>query len=149
MPIKIEWLIENRVILSTSYGVVTFEEAIRANDEFISFLQEGYAVTGKKVHILSDAKKVLKQPGALEVRDVFTHLTDPACGDVMVGGLGNPFLLFFAKVVTSVLNTKVSLYNTPEQAITALQSQDPTLPELLPVYRKIRHLPNPDSDDNP
>lgn len=142
MPIKIEWLIENYVVLSTSHGSVTVEESIQSNEELLKFVHLGYAATGKKVHTVSDAKKVLKQPSPLEVRNVFTYLTDPACGEVVVGGIGNPLLYFFAKVVGTVVNVKVSMYDSIEQALHALQAKDSTLPDLIAAYRHLK-----DNDD--
>jgi hypothetical protein len=138
MPVKNQWLIPNKVIVSRSDGVVTKDELITSNEAIIAFIWEGYTATQQKVHVLADARKVTRQPSALEARHIFTYLEELGCGEIVVGGVGNPFLYFFAKVVGKIANMRVQVYESPEQALLALQDKDRSWPNLLEAYQQIK-----------
>jgi hypothetical protein len=137
MPIDISWLLENRVIHVHPSGVATLEEFAAVNDTIIQMIHQGVANGASAVHIFVNAIQLRQQPSPLEVRRVFTHTAEPGLGWSVVGGVGNPVIIFFTKIITSAAASKTRIFETPDQALDFLRRKDESLPDLLTIYQQM------------
>lgn len=129
-----QWLVPNQVIYSHPSGAVTLADLSSGNEEILVLLKTGYEITQKPIHLIVDTSSVITQPSPLETRRVFTYMRDPRLGWTMVGGLGNPLLYFFTKLVSSFIISKTVICPTLEHALDQLRRKDPSLPDLLVEY---------------
>lgn len=132
---KTKWLIEHRLILCSCEGVVILEHVKQTCRQLVLLLTEGHKASGQKPHLIADASQLTKQPNPLHAYSYLSYRYDSCWGEIMVGGIGNNFLYVFTKVLAEMVTTKFSVYESPRQALTALQSKDLTLPNLAGIYR--------------
>jgi hypothetical protein len=138
MPTSNHWLVPNRVIYSHPNSIVTLEELSKANTEIIQMLRQAYAITNQPVHLIIDSSNVAKQPSPLDTRRVFTYMKEPSLGWTMIGGIGNPMLYFFTRMVSSLVMSRTIICETPAHALEMLQFKDPTLSDLVTLYREMK-----------
>jgi hypothetical protein len=134
MPVTVHWLIPNRAILFTGFGTVLLPELVEGNSLILELLAQGQP----PIHVVSDTSQNLTFPSPLDMRNAVTYLNSPVVGQAVVGGVGNMFLHFIVKMMGKMTNKPITLHNSVEEALRYLQRQDPSLPDLMSVYREYK-----------
>ena len=126
MPVQVEWLIPNRVIISHLFGVIRLEDVESLLAQQQNFVAEGCPL----VHHISDGLNIK----SIEIRlKTFQLLMkgvpmSPKFGwhiDVTT----NPVTRMTSTLVSQFLPVHVRTYSTVEEAIRFLKEIDPTLQE--------------------
>lgn len=134
MPTTVQSFVPHHVLRIHVYGDLQLSEVIQSNDEVTRLLDEAHAITGGKIHILVDTHYLVRQPSPFDLHQAYTFLNHPALGEVVVGGIGNPLVVFLSKLVGKMAGVSVGVYDTAEQALAILQKRDASLPDLLEIY---------------
>lgn len=128
MTYKVEWLVEQRVVLSTFSGNLTIEDARSQVKEANTLLRQGIPLT----HALIDMTKVEKLPSlSLASEFMSTDLTDirEKLGWTIIV-TNNKFLKFASSLFVPMFKVRQRFVGTMDEALALLQEEDNTLPPL-------------------
>ncbi len=123
MPYEIRWHQDKRIIHGRLYGVVTLDDLSQWTPEILRYVQMGDA----PVHLLADLHDIEKFPMSISaLKSVLQREVDPKMGWVVTLG-GPSALMTFSYVLARLFKVNLRVADTMSEAVSALQSVDPTL----------------------
>lgn len=147
MSARVEWLYRDRIIHQQFYGNMTPDDITYVTEATGPLMAAGTM----PIHTLVDARFVEKYPTNLQaLRQAITSPASDRLGWVVMLNNGNPVLKFISAVLAQVaiINVRMRIFDTPEQALGFLLSMDSSLDRDLlttPVPDAPR-IPDPDED---
>lgn len=131
MPYRVEWLLENRVVLSVYTGLMSLEDARGQVREANALLRQGIPLT----HSVIDMTEVTRLP-PLQATSEFmsTDLTDvrDKLGWTLII-TNNKFLKFASSLFVPMFKVRQRFFGSMDEALKFLQEDDSTLPPLKKV----------------
>lgn len=133
MPIKIYWLLENRVSYFKYIGDITLEELAEASEMGIRMLEE--STNTLLVHTIQDGEAMGSFPRNLAQVNEITKQSHAheRMGWMVSSNTLDPITRFVAETVGKLSKTRQRFTDTVEEALTFLNYVDSTLPELSEV----------------
>jgi hypothetical protein len=127
MPVEVSWLVENRVVYSRSFGILSVSQVHEAAAQSTQMMDTGT----KFVHLIANATDVEKFSFSLAdiARSFRGFPTSPNMGWTLTVS-SNTMHRFFASIVVQMGSSRQRVFNTLEEAIAFLQSVDETLPPI-------------------
>lgn len=130
MERRLLWLVEDRVIYSSTKGALTVEDFPVLDADIISMME---ASTASQVHILTDISEMTTMPNVLQMAKL-KYITHPKIG-FFVTQSRNPLEQFVGKTVGQMLKTKYKFVNTLEDGVRFLTQIDDLPPEEELIQR--------------
>ena len=145
MPVRVGWLIPQRIVVVESRGVVTDEEFFELDKRGLEYLKKSPA---PKVYVLFDNTHLTNQPGFVTQTKAKVGKHEKLGMSIVVGAT-NPFLKFVSSAATQFLGIRLRFVDDMETACDILQSliTDRTLPPIKEVDW-IEHI-NWETKDSP
>jgi hypothetical protein len=133
MPAQIIAYVPDRVCYIPTQGVYSAEEFFQVDSAAVQMVEQSPAAT---VHFITDYRAVTQLP-PVTVQSKAQIGSHPKLGWVLVIQNGNKFMQFATTVLAGIFKARLRYFTTFEEAITFLQTADPTLPDLQdPRYRQ-------------
>jgi hypothetical protein len=126
MSARVEWLYRDRIIHQQFYGNLTIADITYVTEATGPLMAAGAA----PIHTLVDARFVEKYPANLPaLRQAVTSTASDKLGWVIMLNNGNPVLKFISAVLAQVaiVNVRMRIFDTPDQALHFLLSMDSSL----------------------
>jgi hypothetical protein len=124
MPIENYWLVENRVLITRLEGNITLDEFLEVSREGTRMIDSGIA----PVYSVVDMTQLTHFPMRVnELKAIADLGTSSKLSWIMVYGLKNSLVQFFASVFTQILRTNYRVFKTQHEAldmISKLEGQD-------------------------
>jgi len=132
MPIKIGWLVENRISYYGYYGDVSVEELQQGQPIGQKMLSECEAPL---LHTIQDNTHMTSFPSnaAFLVKITRALLSHPRMGWMVTVGIENQFIQKLAAFVAQISRTRYRTFNTLDEAIAFLAYVDETLPDMTGI----------------
>ncbi len=129
MPVQVEWLLENRIIIVKSHGILTV-------DDFRNSAREVTRMIGSCdtpcVHIVMDDTLVTEIPRSISsMRHATTWLDHPRLGWAVCYGTEDRFITFVSQMVARVTRIRYRRVADYGEAIALLQAKDGSLPQIV------------------
>lgn len=139
MNVKIDWLIEKRVIYAQYPAVVDADNIRDADVRINALLNEGT----ERVHLINDTRFIEKFPTNIaQLHKITSFLRNPNLG-WSIGVAESKMLTFIGSVLVQIgSNTRYRIYKTIEETTAFLQNQDTSVDwsaarlDLIPVREK-------------
>jgi hypothetical protein len=132
MPIKLDWYLENRVIIITAEGDYADEELINLDGQVIQYLDQS---TAPLVHMIMDRQGTNHIPSIKSVTMV-KWPKHPRYGWTLVVGSSNPFQRFVVALANNLFKGRQRNFDTFDEALDFLNEVDSTLPPLRALKNK-------------
>ncbi|MGB1287540.1 MAG: hypothetical protein ACPG7F_13455 [Aggregatilineales bacterium] len=126
MPVKIEWLVEGRVIFVHAAGEFTSTELKTMDDRIIQLLDSS---TWKRVHVLSSTGDLTSIPD-LETLRTLQYFRHPRLGWTVACGFTSLFRRHSTHLIGRALNLRFRLVKTLEEGAHSLNYVEKDLPDL-------------------
>lgn len=134
MPVKVGWLVENRISYFKYTGDVTIEEVTEAAAIGLEFLYQSDAPLIHSIQDNSEQTSFPKEVGQL-MKSVRTALSDPKMGWMMTVGLEGDVIRFVVTLVGRIARTRHRMFDTLEETVEFLQHVDTSLPDLSNIQQ--------------
>ncbi|MBC8170452.1 MAG: hypothetical protein H7X77_02230 [Anaerolineae bacterium] len=128
MPYHIDWLVKDRVLLTTFSGVLTLDELIEFIDTIMLEIQQGQPM----VHHVSNSLGMERVEFSLKTLQTLTRAKK------IVDALGwqidinrNPLLKMISGIASQFANARTRTFATADEAISFLKERDQTLADLI------------------
>jgi hypothetical protein len=126
MAYKMGWLVEGRIALIYLSDIITTDEAFHFDPDILPYLEHGRE---SHVHLLFDMSGLEKLPG-ITTLNKFRWPKHPRVGWVIGYPEPGPMISFVALMTAQIFRSRYRTTNTLEEALTFLQQEDATLPDL-------------------
>lgn len=135
MNVRLEWLIENRVMLLTLQGDICEDDFVGMGDQLAAMMDAGDA----PIHLIADSSRQSKPLLDIHAtRSIFSVLRSDKFGwAIHIGGTNNRAVGMISSVISQMLGIRYRPFDTIEDAIAFIEDQDPSLEkETLAVLMK-------------
>lgn len=136
MPVHLQWLYKDRIVLQQFHGILTTEDITQMVDSSEKMVDQGTA----PVHTLVDSMYLVKYPTNLAtMRRAISTTPNTKLGWVILVQQNNPLLKFLGSMLAqlAVKNVRLRIFDNHVQALEFLVSMDSTLTD------EVRHLALP------
>jgi hypothetical protein len=132
MPVKIGWLVENRISYFRYEGDVTVEEVAEASRIGILLLEQS---DHELIHSLQDSRFQKSFPSNINVlaKTVREALAHPQMGWLISVGIDNDLIRFVATLVSKLTRTRHRVIADYDEALAFLNKADSSLPDLTNI----------------
>ena len=127
MPVEVSWLVENRVVYTRSFGVLSISQVHEAAAQSTGMMNTGI----KPVHLITNATDI--ERFTFNLPDIAKSFRGfPASPNMGWTLTVSPHAMhrFFASIVVQMGSSRQRVFNTLEEAMAFLQSIDETLPPI-------------------
>ncbi|MEZ4670937.1 MAG: hypothetical protein R3E39_23790 [Anaerolineae bacterium] len=129
MPYSVEWLVEQRILVSRYYGEITLEDARGQITQANALLRTGIPL----VHSIVDMTGVTNNPSIQMVKELrlidMSGIRDKMGWTIIL--TNNTLLKFASSLFVPILQLRQRFFADMDEALAFLQDEDPTLPPLL------------------
>ena len=143
MSVRIDWLVENRVIIWESSNRVTLQEYAIGNQRLREMLAQTRRQGIDNVHIFVDGFRVESAPtNILAMKQNFTYLKEGGYDWQVICVRQPRFYQICINFAFSFANQHIIVEDDLVDGLRFLQEKDETLPDLLESYRRwVRRAP--------
>ena len=138
MPVTMEWLVTNRVVIIVLKGTMSLDEIRQMDSDLNTMLEEGYAKSGSPVHMVVQGRELINISHPLDAVKMSTIQHNQAFGIMIVSGISNPIVNFVGKLYGSITGKKVMMAASMDAALETLKKQDSSLTNLAEAYKIFR-----------
>jgi len=126
MSSQLNWLLENRVILTFNQGIVTDQDMFDNDEPVTAYMNQ---CSAPLVHMIVDHRKGIGTPSSKAMAQL-NWPKHPKMGWIILVGMANPFQKFVVAVTSNFFKTRMRMLNTMDEALDFLNQVDSTLPSL-------------------
>lgn len=142
MPVRVGWLLKDRIFVVASRGKVTDEEFFELDSLALEYLKQSPHL---KVHVIFDNTHLDNQPGFVTQTKAKVGRHEKF-GMAIVVGATNPFIKFVSSAATQFLGIRLRFVDDMDTACDILQNM---LPDAkLPQYDQVDWVEHIDWDIN-
>ncbi len=128
MPYKVEWLVENRVLISRYTGILTMEDARGQVKEGNAMLRNGIPLTHSIVDMTGVDKLPPLQAASEFMSTDLSDVRDKLGWTIII--TNNKFLKFASSLFVPMFKVRQRFFGSLDEALAFLQEEDSTLPPL-------------------
>ncbi|MEM6282086.1 MAG: hypothetical protein AAF787_07830 [Chloroflexota bacterium] len=135
MPVNVEWLIPDKIILVKTTGNMNLE-VMRVGGEIIHEMLD--ASSANRVHVMGDETEVTGvEANALKITRTVTWLRHSRLGYTVSFGSINPLMKVVTNVGSSIAGMRYRRVDSMDEALMFLAEADPELPPVDDIRQRL------------